>query len=150
MVLTSQWRSNTLEVRGPCVLQTLAPGAVIVVGAMSGLSGTTISCATSITIGSRVLLGSGVLITDSDHHLVDPGRVEDRRAGGLPSPHRDDAVVVEDDVFIGARAMVLKGVRIGKGSVIGAGSVVSTDIPPGVVAAGNPCRVVRSLRGSDT
>jgi acetyltransferase-like isoleucine patch superfamily enzyme len=54
-------------------------------------------------------------------------------------------VVIGDDVFIGTRVTVLPGSTIGSGSVIGAGSVVSGNIPSGVVAAGNPCRVIRSL-----
>ncbi|WP_354298600.1 DapH/DapD/GlmU-related protein [Pseudarthrobacter sp. PvP022] len=53
---------------------------------------------------------------------------------------------IGDDVFIGARSIILKGVEIGNGSVIGAGSVVSASIPAGVVAAGNPCTVLRPLR----
>jgi maltose O-acetyltransferase len=60
-------------------------------------------------------------------------------------PGRTAPVHIGRDVFIGARTVVLKGSRIGDGTVIGAGSVVSGDIPAGVIAAGNPCRVVRRL-----
>ena len=56
------------------------------------------------------------------------------------------AVVIEDGAFIGARCIILKGVRIGRGSVIGAGSVVSRDVPAGVIAAGNPAKVVKELK----
>jgi acetyltransferase-like isoleucine patch superfamily enzyme len=54
-------------------------------------------------------------------------------------------VIIEDDVFIGVNSMVLKGVRIGAGSLIGAGSVVTKDIPPGVIAAGVPAKVIRVI-----
>jgi hypothetical protein len=54
-------------------------------------------------------------------------------------------VVIEDNVFVGTNTTVLKGVRIGKNSIIGAGSVVNRDIPPESVAAGNPCKVIMSL-----
>ncbi|WP_233191214.1 MULTISPECIES: DapH/DapD/GlmU-related protein [unclassified Cryobacterium] len=63
----------------------------------------------------------------------------------MPAPVIGDRVVIEDDVFLGARSIVLKGVRIGTGSVIGAGSVVSRSIPPGSIAAGNPCRVIGKI-----
>ena len=58
------------------------------------------------------------------------------------------AIVIQDDVFLGARCIVLKGVTIGAGTVVGAGSVVSRSLPSGVVAAGNPARVIRALRTS--
>jgi maltose O-acetyltransferase len=89
----------------------------------------------AVTIGDRVQIGSAVQILAADHPL-DP---EARRTGvesGRP-------VVIEDDVWIGAGAILVPGVTIGTGSVIGAGSVVTRDIPAGVVAVGNPCRVLR-------
>ena len=58
---------------------------------------------------------------------------------------RHAPVVIEQDVFIGMNSLILKNVRIGNGSVIGAGSVVVSDIPPGVIAAGNPAQVIRSI-----
>jgi acetyltransferase-like isoleucine patch superfamily enzyme len=94
-----------------------------------------------IRIGSRALLGSRVCIYDSDFHELDPRR----RRGGQPAMA---AVELGENVFIGDRALILKGVRIGADSVIGAGSVVVSSIPQGVVATGNPARVVREL-GSD-
>lgn len=147
VVLSSSMGKNSLEVRGPVVIRTIKPAALVAIGDDSGFSGSTVSCAYSISIGSRVLVGSGVLITDSDHHAVDVG-VDGvgRRTSGLPTSTASDAVIIHDDVFIGARTIILKGVTVGKGSVIGAGSVVSSDIPAGVIAAGNPCRTVRPLR----
>lgn len=146
VILNAADSHNSLEARGPVILKTMHPDAEIYVGANSGITSATISARASIRIGHRVLIGAGVLITDSDHHVVDPPSGERRRTLGMPLPMPSDQVVIGDDVFIGARSIVLKGVTIGSGSVIGAGSVVTGDIPSGVIAAGNPCRVIRDLR----
>jgi maltose O-acetyltransferase len=92
----------------------------------------------SIMIGARCLIGDGVLIFDSDFHDLS---AEGRHQGLAVTA----AVVLEDNVFIGSRAIILKGVTIGKDSIIGAGSVVVRSIPPGVIAAGNPAKVIRPL-----
>ncbi|WP_350338526.1 DapH/DapD/GlmU-related protein [Microbacterium sp. zg-B185] len=73
-----------------------------------------------------------------------------RRSAPAPVPTIADSVIVEDDVFIGARSIILKGSHIGRGSVIGAGSIVSGIIPEGVVAAGNPAKIIRPLRTGDS
>lgn len=109
------------------------------IGDRVGVSGSTISAAQQVTIGDDVLIGSGCIITDSDAHPVRfADRLDHARTGIAP-------VTIEDGVFIGARCIILKGVTIGKQSVIGAGSVVAKDVPPQVVAAGNPAVVVKSL-----
>jgi maltose O-acetyltransferase len=90
-----------------------------------------------VTIGHHVLLGPGVHIYGATHPLS-PGM---RRAGlELGAP-----VDIGDDVWIGGAVIVCAGVRIGAASVIGAGSVVTRDIPARVLAAGNPCRVIRAI-----
>jgi maltose O-acetyltransferase len=91
-----------------------------------------------VKIGSRALLGSEVTIYDSDFHELHP----DRRRAGHP---RMGAVELGENVFIGDRVTILKGVTIGADSVVGAGSVVTRSIPHGVIAAGNPARVLGPL-----
>lgn len=59
-------------------------------------------------------------------------------------------IIIEDDVWIGADVTILPGVRIGKGSVIGAKSVVTKDIPSNVIAAGNPCQILRAITEEDS
>jgi maltose O-acetyltransferase len=91
-----------------------------------------------IQIGRDGLFGASVEIFDSDFHDLDPGRRREPTQRTAP-------VVIGDNVFVGMGVRILKGVTIGSDSVIGAGSVVSRSIPAGVVAAGNPARVVRTL-----
>jgi len=91
-----------------------------------------------IFIGARSLIGSQVCIYDSDFHELHPAR----RRGGTPAM---GPVVLGENVFVWDGVTILKGVEIGRDAVIGAGSVVTQSIPPGVIAAGNPARVVRPL-----
>jgi acetyltransferase-like isoleucine patch superfamily enzyme len=144
VVLTSRWKSNSLGSPHPTTLQTLRSGAQLSIGDDSGLSSVTISCFTRIAIGDRVLVGSGVLITDNDHHDIRASPPTARRHAGAPDSQETDRVEIGDDAFIGARSIILKGVTIGQGAVVGAGSVVTSDVPPAAIAAGNPARVIHS------
>ena len=132
---------NSIGVFQKVFLMAGMPGARIVIGDDVGVSGCVISAAQLVSIGDRVLIGSGALVMDSDAH---PLSAEARRTGGGV---KTMPVFIEDDVFIGARAMVLKGVRIGKGAVVGAGAVVTKDVPPNAIVAGNPARVVGTTGG---
>jgi acetyltransferase-like isoleucine patch superfamily enzyme len=142
IVLISNSKFTSLGVRERVILRTLTKNAKLEIGADCGLSGATICCAKNIWIGERCLIGSDVLITDTDFHPVE---VVNRRFLSIPLPTPGDDVVIGNDVFIGARAIILKGVRIGDGSVIGAGSVVTGDLPPNSISAGNPARVIRFI-----
>ena len=93
-----------------------------------------------ITIGDDVLLGPAVVMWGRDH-MFEPDRLI-RHQG-----HRTEPIVVGDDVWIAARAVVLRGVRIGSGAVVGAGSVVTRDVPEGAIVVGNPARVIRYRDG---
>ncbi len=99
-----------------------------------------LDCA-AVHIGDRVLIGPNVQILAATHPL----QVAARRSG-QESAH---PVTIEDDVWLGAGVIVGPGVTIGAGAVVGAGSVVVRDIPPGVLAVGNPCRVLRALTGEE-
>ena len=94
-----------------------------------------------VTIGDRVLIGPNVGIYTVNHALL-----PDQRAEGIM---RSLPVRIGNDVWIGGHAVITQGVTIGDGAVIGAGSVVTHDIPPRVVAAGNPCRVLRPITEED-
>ncbi|MDD7682893.1 MAG: sugar O-acetyltransferase, partial [Clostridium sp.] len=94
-----------------------------------------------VNIGANVFIAPGVCIACAGH----PIDAAQRNEGICTSK----AITIGDDVWIGANSTVCGGVTIGKGSVIGAGSVVTKDIPEGVVAVGNPCRVLRKVTEAD-
>jgi len=113
-------------------------GATLEIGDRSFINyGGSISAMSSVSIGADATIGPHCLILDNDFHELDPGRRNE-----MPASR---PVVLEQNVWLGARVIVLPGVRIGKNSAIGAGSVVTKDIPPDVVAAGVPARVIRKL-----
>jgi len=97
--------------------------------------GVRISAANEIRIGDNCMLAAGVYITDADWHDI-----YDRTAAGSTAP-----VILEDNVWIGDRATVCKGITIGKNSIVGAGSVVVNDVEPNTVVAGNPAKPIKQL-----
>ena len=103
------------------------------IGNNCGFSGTVIAAFKNIHLGNNVRCGANTLITDSDWHLDDP------RVGVSKE------IFIDDNVWLGVNSVILKGVRIGKNSIIGANSLVTSDIPENVIAAGNPCKVIRFL-----
>ncbi len=86
-----------------------------------------------IDIGDRVTIGPNVCIYDHDHDL---------KAESLEDSFVSESICIDDDVWIGAQAVILKGVHIGKGAVIAAGAVVVNDIPPEAIARGVPAKIV--------
>lgn len=138
LALRSSVRSNPLGANHPVILCTWQAGSLLQIGDDFAMTGGTICASERIVIGNRVTVGANSTIVDTDFHPLQPSVRLEQPQGALGS-----AVVIEDDVFIGMNCLVLKGVTIGRGSVIGAGSVVAQDMPPGVIAAGNPARVVR-------
>ena len=105
------------------------------------------SVSDSIRIGNHCLIASDVQLSDYDGHPVDADR---RRAGDPTPPENIRPIVIGNDVWIGTNALILKGVEIGDRSIVGAGAVVARDVPPDVVVAGNPARIVKHLRASDS
>lgn len=91
-----------------------------------------------ISIGNNTLIGINVEITDSDFHELSP----EKRLGGTPATK---PVNIGKNVFIGSNVKILKGVSIGDNTIIGNGSIVSKSIPDNVIAAGNPCKVIKNI-----
>lgn len=128
----------------------ISPGAVLV--AKGGLlsigsdgfvgEGAVIVCRREIEIGADALIAEYVTIRDQDHGSADiarPMRLQDFTTA---------PVAIGSDVWLGAKATVLKGVVIGDGTIVGAGAVVARSLPPGVIAVGAPCRVLRPRQGA--
>jgi acetyltransferase-like isoleucine patch superfamily enzyme len=108
-------------------------------------SHTLIGSPTEVYVGNRVMFGPRVTLIGGDHDVSNyamPLRL-------APPPPSVQPIVIEDDVWIGAGAIVLKGVRIGCGAVVGAGTIVTKDVPPGAVVVGNPARIARLRIGWD-
>jgi acetyltransferase-like isoleucine patch superfamily enzyme len=100
-----------------------------------------------VHIGEKVLIANRVFIAGDDSHPMDPIA---RMQNGPPRIEDVKEVWIEDGAWIGEYAAVLKGVRVGKGAVVGAHAVVTKDVPPYTLVVGNPARVVKSLTHVDT
>lgn len=138
-------RSTSVGYHGPLPspvkLMADRPGAQITIGARTRLNGCCIHAWESIAVGADCLFASGVTVFDANGHELEPRPLSSRsNTKDTPRP-----VVIGNGVWLGMNVIVLPGSRIGDGSVIAAGSVVSGEIPPGVLAGGQPARVIRRL-----
>ncbi len=128
--------SNLAGINRPCYICTLKQGAKIIIGKGSGFSGTVISAAESIEIGSNVLCGANVTITDTDWHNLDLSPENRKPAPTAP-------VIIGSNVWLGMNVTILKGVTIGSNTIISANSTVTQNIPDNVIAAGLPAKVIK-------
>lgn len=142
LVLISHSYFSEPGVNHPVILRTLNSSAKIVIGDNVGISGGGICAAEEVILGNNVMLGANTFITDTDFHPIDP---ENRRFSRENVLNR--SVVIKDNVFIGMNSLILKGVTIGENSVIGAGSIVTRNIPPNSIAGGTPAKVIKSISG---
>lgn len=115
--------------------------------------GTRIWSADSIYIGNRVLISHNVNIFDNDTHPIDDPVARHKQfvdiiTVGQPTSIdlKEKPIYIHDDVLICCQSIILKGVTIGEGAVVGAGSVVTQDVPPYTVVAGNPARFIRAIK----
>ncbi|MFZ0547945.1 MAG: acyltransferase [Candidatus Promineifilaceae bacterium] len=116
----------------------VAGGGCLEIGESTFINyGCSIAASKSVQIGPACNIGTYVIIMDNNFHRLEPERRQERPES-IP-------ICIEENVWLGARVIVLPGVRIGQGSVIGAGSVVTKDIPERVVAAGVPARIIKQL-----
>lgn len=126
---------------------TLYDNSKLKIGDYVGMSDVTISCRKEIIIGDYVTIGGDVLILDSNAHCLDWKRRRTERIfysdlynnGSI----KHASIIIGDDVFIGARSIITKGVKIGSRSIIATGSVVVCDIPSDEIWGGNPARFIK-------
>ena len=127
----------------------MTPEARIEIGNNVGMSSTCIWAKQLVRIGNNVNIGGDCIILDNDVH---PLNYLKRRNSYIERTNREEylseiptsPVIIDDDVWIGARCQILKGVHIGAKSIIAAGSIVTKDVPANVVAGGNPCKVIKN------
>jgi acetyltransferase-like isoleucine patch superfamily enzyme len=121
---------------GPGVRIDVGTEASFTIGANTSFSHNVITiCKKELTIGDDCIIAGGVIIRDTDaHHIIWDGKEDIEKS---------KPTAIGNHVWIGNRAIILKGITIGNGSVIGAGSVVTKDVPPNTLAAGNPAKVIK-------
>jgi acetyltransferase-like isoleucine patch superfamily enzyme len=107
-----------------------------------GMSNCTVVCMNRVVIGAGAFIGGGVSIFDTDFHSTNPQLRQMRPDPGV----RTAPVTIGPDTFIGGHSIILKGVHIGAGAVVGAGSVVRSDIPANEIWGGNPARYLARLQ----
>ena len=124
--------------------------ATLKLGNDVGISSSTLWVKESVSIGNSVAIGADCIIMDTDAHNLDwkiRCSVETNEYGESVDmvTAASAPIVIEDNVLVGARCIILKGVTIGARSIIGSGSIVTKDIPSDCIAAGNPCKVIKSI-----
>lgn len=135
-VLVSSPLGNPIGLFRPCIIEAILETSVVKIGNGFSASGVCIVAETEIVIGNNVSIGANATIIDTDFHAKNMAERNEGVAATSKPIH------IEDDVWIGMNAVVLKGVTIHRGAVIGANAVVTKDVPAGARAVGNPARII--------
>lgn len=134
-------KGNPIGINNKCMF-IVYENAQISIGTNVGISQSTLVAHANITIGNNVKIGGGTCIYTSDFHSLNANI---RRTKNDIKSRKTSPVKIGNDVFIGAKCIILKGVEIGDRSIIGAGSVVTKNIPNDEIWAGNPARFIRKI-----
>lgn len=140
VILSSGSVANLVGCGTRLALQCIGTHSQIRVGDNVGISNSVLIAREKIEIGDFTMIGGGTVIYDNDFHQIKP-EARLKNEGAVVS----SSVIIGKHVWVGGHTIILKGVNIGDGSIIGAGSVVTRSIPSGVIAAGNPARVIRKI-----
>ena len=154
-IRTGSSRNVSLEVGARSVVHAATiferDGAKISIGADTYIgAGTNLISAELLQIGSHVQIAWGCTLLDHNSHSVDyskrRGDLERSLEGHIQWDNISKAaIIVEDDVWIGFNSIILKGVTLGKGSIVAAGSVVTKNVPPNVIVGGNPALIIKKI-----
>lgn len=134
----SNARRSFITLYSKCHL-TIIDDGMIIIGDHVGLNGTAITAKGKISIGDNSMVGPNTIIIDHDGHNSWPPETRWTTPGAVSN------ITIEDNVWIGMNCLILKGVKIGSGSIVGAGSVVVSDVEKNCLYAGNPAKKIRSL-----
>jgi len=135
-VLISSQLGNPIGLFRPCIIESIYPSSKIEIGHGFSASGVCIVAETAVRIGDNVGVGANATIIDTDFHSIGMGlERDDQRPKSKP-------IKIEDGVWIGMNAVILKGVTLHRGAVVGANAVVTKDVPAGAIAVGNPARII--------
>ncbi|KAF0233620.1 MAG: transferase hexapeptide repeat containing [Desulfovibrionaceae bacterium] len=141
-IVSDSYRCSASSLYAPTKMRTFSPHSLIRIGNNVGLNGTSIiSRSRHVIIGDNTMIAPNVTILDSDFHALWPPETRLMK----PDFESDADVLIGENVWIGMQSIILKGATIGKNSVIGAGSIVTGNIPENMLAAGSPARVIRSI-----
>ena len=141
VTIVSSYSENLVGLSWKTILCSARPGSILKIGNNSGLSGAVLYAMEAIYIGDFVNIGRNVSIYDTDFHPLD---AQDRRKH-IETRIHTAPVYIGNDAFVGAYAIILKGVNIGKRAIVGAGSVVAEDVAEDTVVAGNPAQKIKGL-----
>jgi acetyltransferase-like isoleucine patch superfamily enzyme len=141
-LICSRSEQTALGVSHKTIIRTLREKAIIQIGSNVRMSGTSISAMSSVIIGNRCVIGSDVIIADTDFHSLDP-ILRSSQQDSLNAISRP--IVIGDDCFIGGRSIILKGVQLGDQVIVGAGSVVTKSFDRGSIIAGNPATLIKII-----
>ena len=141
-----------------CLFQALCGGKINVGNNVYIGPNTVLQSKESITIGNAVIIANNVLIVDNNNHPVDPesrlqmSACDDFLHDELWSWKYAESkpIVIEDNVWVGRDSRIMKGVTIGKGSIVALGAIVTKDVPPYTIVAGNPARVVKNIQSGSS
>ena len=149
VTIKSSFLSNLVGLYSRTIIVTRAPKAEIVIGNNVGISGATIYARKGIYIGDNTCIGGNCKILDNDFHPLEAetrNKLLARTDGGDSDLVPSREIHIGKDCFIGCNTLILKGTVLGDGCVVGAGAVVAGNFEAGSVIAGNPARVIRSLK----
>ncbi len=132
-------RRFIFDPKGNYTYRTISVGDDVSLGQRPSL----IASISFITIGNKVMFGPEVVVLGGNHRYTDIGRYMKDIKNNEKGPEDDKGVFIGDDVWIGARAIILDGVNVGRGAIIAAGAVVNKDVPPYAISGGVPARVLK-------